>query len=44
MPSEAAFSTVFRYSFLPEVVNDVISGANEGKVGVDVSVKFGDSG
>ena len=42
-PSEAAFSTVFfRGSFRPEVVSDVISGANVGQVGMDVPVKFGD--
>ena len=42
--SEAEFSTVFFHgSFRPEVVGDVISGANVGQVGVDVPVKFGDS-
>ena len=42
-PSEAAFSTVFRCGFRPEVVGDVIFGANVGQVGMDVPVKFGDS-
>ena len=42
-PSEAAFSRVFRCSFRPEVVSDVISGANVGQVGMDVPVKLGDS-
>ena len=42
-PSEAAFSTVFRCGFRPEVDSDVISGANVGQVGMGVPVKFGDS-
>ena len=42
--SEAEFSTVFFHgSFRPEVVGDVISGANVGQVGVDVPVKLGES-
>ena len=39
----AAFSTVFRISFRPEVACDVVSGINVGHVDVDVSDKFGDS-
>ena len=43
-PSEAAFSLVFfRCSFRPEVVSDVMSGANVGHVGMDEPVKFGAS-
>ena len=42
-PSEAVFSTVFSYNFLPEVDNDVISGAAADNVGMAVCVKFGDS-
>ena len=41
--SEAAFSKVFfRRNFRPEVVSDVISGANVGPVvfGIDVPVKI----
>ena len=34
---------VFGCSFRPEVVHDIISGANVGRVGMDVPVKFGDS-
>ena len=37
------FSKVFRYNFRPEVDSDVISGATVDNVGVDLSVKFGDS-
>ena len=37
-------STIFfRNNFRPEVVCDVISGANVGQVSANVSVKFGDS-
>ena len=41
----AVFSTVslFRFSFRPEVDNDVISGEATDYVGMDVHVKFGDS-
>ena len=42
-PSEAVFSTVFRYNFQPEVDNDVVSGMAIDYVGIDVRVKFGDS-
>ena len=31
-----------RCSFRPDVVNDVISGANVGQIGLDVPVKLGD--
>ena len=42
--SEAVFSTdFFRYNFLPEVCNNVISGVAIDHVGVDVHVIFGDS-
>ena len=41
-PSDAAFSTVFRSSFRPEVVSDVISDANVGQVDMDVPVEFVD--
>ena len=41
-PSEAAFSTVFRSSFRPEVYNDVISGVAVEPTGLEVRVKFGD--
>ena len=36
--------TVSRVGFLPEVVNDVISGVSIDLVGLDVHVKFGDVG
>ena len=36
-------STVFCYSFRPEVVNDVISGVVVDQTGTDASVKIGDS-
>ena len=42
-PSEAAFSTVFRCSFRPEVVSDVISGMVDQDAGMDVCANFGDS-
>ena len=42
-PSKVTFSIVFRCSCRPEVVSDVISGANVGQVDMDVLVKFGDS-
>ena len=42
-PSQAAFSTVFPYDFLPEVENDVISGMAVDNVGMYVPIKFGDS-
>ena len=41
-PSEAVFSTVFRYNFRPKLVTDVISGVAIENVIVDVPVKFGD--
>ena len=40
---EAAFSTVFRDNFRPEVVGDVISGVTEEQVDMNVVVKFGDT-
>ena len=40
---KATFSTVFRYNVQPEAGNDVISDVIVGNVGMDVSVKFGDS-
>ena len=42
MPFEAAFSTVFRDNFQPEVDSDVIYGADVKQVGMDVHVKLGD--
>ena len=42
-PYEAAFSTIFFRLSPPEVVRDVVSGANVGQAGEDVPVKFGDS-
>ena len=42
-PPEAIISTFFRCSFRPEVVSDVISGADVGQIGMDVPEKFGDS-
>ena len=41
-PPEAAFSTVFRCNFRPEVVSDVIAGAVADPTGLKVRVKFGD--
>ena len=43
MPSEAAFSTVFPYTFRPEVGNDVMFGTAVDIVGIDVPIKFDDS-
>ena len=43
MASGSAF-TCFCDNFRPEVANGVISGVAVGDVGVDVSVKFGDTG
>ena len=37
------FRRLFHCSFRPEVVGDVISGADVGQVGMNVPVKFGDS-
>ena len=42
-PSEAVKSTVFPYNFRPEVDNDVIPGKAVDNVGMDVSMKCGDS-
>ena len=42
-PSDAAFSTVFPYNFLLEVVNYVISGTAADNVGLGVPITFGDS-
>ena len=42
-PSVAVKSSVFPYNLRPEVDNDVISSMAIGNVGVDVSIKFGDS-
>ena len=39
----AAFSTVFHGNFRPEVVSDIISNVGVEHVGLDVTVKFGDS-
>ena len=41
--SKAAFSTVCRDNFQPDVGCDVISGMHVEKVGVDVRVNLGDS-
>ena len=41
--SAQAFPTVFRDSFRPEVVSDVIYGADVEQVNVNVRVKLGDS-
>ena len=42
-PSEAAFSTVFRNNFRPEVDSDVISGEAVDSISMDVRIKLDDS-
>ena len=40
-PSEAAFSTVFRYNIRPEVVSDAKSGVAVEHLGMGITIEFG---